>query len=135
MKLFYRGVNYDRVLPAIKTVKGEVMGKYRGAPWSQQVLESIPVVQPVHNLKYRGVEYRSGETDGAKTAVTVQSRNTSPTRRVLSTSELRHLSVLEIAQIHHNNIRQRLEHRLQVAKAKGDENLVRLLEVEQQQIA
>lgn len=31
---------------------------------------------------------------------------------------------------HHNNLKQNLQHRLEVARAKGDENLVRQLEAE-----
>ena len=32
--------------------------------------------------------------------------------------------------IHHDNLKQNLQHRLEVARAKGDENLVRQLEAE-----
>lgn len=37
-------------------------------------------------------------------------------------------------EIHHENLQKNLEHRLQVAKAKGDENLVRQLEAEMKYI-
>lgn len=38
------------------------------------------------------------------------------------------------AEIHRANIQRRLEHRLEVARAKGDEDLIRQLEQEMRQI-
>lgn len=40
----------------------------------------------------------------------------------------------ELRSVHLNNIRRNLEHRLQVAREKGDENLIRLLSAELEQI-
>ncbi|HEY9847056.1 MAG TPA: hypothetical protein V6D03_12790 [Candidatus Caenarcaniphilales bacterium] len=60
---------------------------------------------------------------------------THSTSRRLTTSEIRHASRAEVSQIHQDNIRQTLEHRLQVARAQGDESLIRLLEAEQRQQA
>lgn len=42
--------------------------------------------------------------------------------------------VKRVADVHRANIQKRLEHRLEVARAKGDENLIRLLEAEMQQM-
>ncbi|WP_178381615.1 hypothetical protein [[Phormidium ambiguum] IAM M-71] len=39
-----------------------------------------------------------------------------------------------VADVHRANIQRRLEHRLEVARAKGDENLVRMLEAEMRQL-
>lgn len=39
-----------------------------------------------------------------------------------------------LAQTHRANIQKRLEHRLEVARAKGDLNLIRLLEAEREQL-
>jgi len=41
----------------------------------------------------------------------------------------------EIARIHQQNLRERLNYRLEKAKQRGDETLIHLLEAEQQQIA
>lgn len=38
------------------------------------------------------------------------------------------------AETHRANIEKRLQHRLEVARAKGDQNLIRLLEAEMQQL-
>ncbi|MGL5083294.1 MAG: arginine synthesis PII-interacting regulator PirA [Microcoleaceae cyanobacterium] len=40
----------------------------------------------------------------------------------------------QVSETHRANIQKRLEHRLAVAKAKGNEELVRLLEAEMQQL-
>lgn len=61
--------------------------------------------------------------------------DTQATNRRLTTSEARHLSRSDVAQIHQANIRQKLEHRLQVARDCGDQNLIQLLEAEQRQVA
>lgn len=42
--------------------------------------------------------------------------------------------VSKLSQTHRANIQKRLEHRLEVARANGDQNLVRMLEAEMQQI-
>jgi len=58
-----------------------------------------------------------------------------PTNRRLTTSDLRKLSRSEVAQMHRDNLRQRLEHRLQVAREQGDQRLIQMLEAEQRQTA
>ncbi|MFB2898769.1 hypothetical protein ACE1CI_38135 [Aerosakkonemataceae cyanobacterium BLCC-F50] len=39
-----------------------------------------------------------------------------------------------VADVHRANIQRRLEHRLEVARAKGDDNLVQMLEAEMRQM-
>ena len=41
----------------------------------------------------------------------------------------------ELAKVHHANVLKNLEHRMQVARAQGNQNLVHLLEQEQNQLA
>lgn len=64
----------------------------------------------------------------------MQSTRTKAARR-LTTSEIRQVTRAEVRQIHRENIRQSLEHRFQVAKAQGDQNLIQLLEAERKQLA
>lgn len=59
--------------------------------------------------------------------------DTHATNRRLTTSEVRRLSRSDVDKIHQANIHQRLEHRLQVARDGGDQNLIQLLEAEQRQ--
>lgn len=40
----------------------------------------------------------------------------------------------ELAKVHHANLLKNLEHRLQVARAQGDQNLIHLLERERDQL-
>jgi len=47
----------------------------------------------------------------------------------------RHLRILtDLGKIHHDNVLKTLEHRLQVAKNRGDQHLIQLLEQERNQI-
>ncbi|MGB3402709.1 MAG: hypothetical protein WBA77_08455 [Microcoleaceae cyanobacterium] len=46
----------------------------------------------------------------------------------------RRQTVNKLSEVHRSNIQKRLEHRLAVAKAKGDENLVRALESEMEKL-
>lgn len=47
----------------------------------------------------------------------------------------RHKILTKYAEAHRTNIRKSLEHRLRVAREKGDEALIRLLEAENQRFA
>ncbi|MCL1475385.1 hypothetical protein [Argonema antarcticum] len=49
-------------------------------------------------------------------------------------NRIRREEVEKTADIHRANLQKRLEHRLEVARTKGDENLIRLLEREMQQL-
>jgi len=43
-------------------------------------------------------------------------------------------NLVQVAETHRANIQKRLQHRLEVAKANGDQNLVRVLEDEMKQM-
>lgn len=49
-------------------------------------------------------------------------------------NKIRREEVQRTADVHRANIQRRLEHRLEVARSNGDENLVRMLEAEMRQI-
>ncbi len=49
-------------------------------------------------------------------------------------NRIRREEVEKTADIHRANLQKRLEHRLEVARTKGDENLIRILEREMQQL-
>jgi len=123
MKLSYRGVNYDKAPSTLEVTEGEIGGMYRGQNWRYQYPRHIATPLPIHNLKYRGVPYGSGQpiaTTSAKTDIIRNERE-----QVLD----------EWTNLHLENIRRSLEHRLQVAKANGDQNLIQLLEAESKQMA
>ncbi len=75
MKLSYRGVSYDYNPPTVETTDGEVGGKYRGLDWRFRNMKKPPMLQPIVNLKYRGVSFQAGgssltnNTESEKTPV------------------------------------------------------------------
>ncbi len=124
MKLSYRGVNYENSSPMLEVVEGDIGGTYRGQSWRSHYLRHIPEPAPVHDLKYRGVAYRTG-----KPAVAVPSTAARCTLPAFHKRE-REKELNQLTRTHLSNIRNSLERRMQVARAKGDEKLVRLLEEE-----
>lgn len=60
MKLTYRGIEYNYNPPQVETTTGCKAGKYRGQDWRFHNLKKPPVLQPTHNLTYRGVKYSNG---------------------------------------------------------------------------
>ncbi|MDJ0694424.1 MAG: DUF4278 domain-containing protein [Mastigocoleus sp. MO_167.B18] len=135
MKLTYRGVAYEYTPIPVKMTPGEVGGKYRGVPWRHYQAESIPTMhQNFARLKYRGVAYCIGEPQNIQEredAVTLQERYAASAHKVNNVFKSRD----ELTKTHLSNIRKNLERRLQLAKQRGDTNLIDLLEEEAKQIA
>lgn len=132
MKLSYRGVHYKDAPSALEVAEGEIGGRYRGNNWRFHYLRHIPEPPPVHNLKYRGVPYRTGQSAVAELTEVAQPV-AAVTRQTLPLLQ-KHEVLDEIMSSHLRNIQRSLEHRLQVARAKGDQNLVRLLEAESERM-
>lgn len=126
MKLSYRGVKYENTSPVLEVTEGEIGGTYRGQSWRSHYVRHIPEPAPVHDLRYRGVAYRTNQsavavpTSAAATRCTLPGYHKREREKVLD----------EVSRTHLTNIRKNLERRIQVAKAKGDEKLMRLLEQE-----
>ncbi|RMH66869.1 MAG: DUF4278 domain-containing protein [Cyanobacteria bacterium J003] len=67
--LTYRGVQYDYVPPAVQTEATDVVAKYRG--WNYHCTHAVkPPAQPVRDLIYRGVAYRTGQREAVNTTAT-----------------------------------------------------------------
>lgn len=132
MKLTYRGVNYEGT-PALEVTEGEIGGTYRGQQWKSHYVRHIPQPAPVHNLRYRGIAYRTGNSTTAVPKALEQPL-AARLRQTLVTRNKREV-LDELTNNHMKNICRSLEHRLAVAKAKGDNNLVQLLEAESEQMA
>lgn len=135
MKLTYRGVHYDYAPRAIETMPEEAVGhaikptfnlSYRGATYSVDPnAASFAAAQPaIGPLMYRGVAYALNgwheSTVAAKTKKLPQWKKSVRT---------------ETINTHRESLNRQLQHRLQVAREKGDQNLVSLLERELQQLA
>ena len=132
MKLTYRGANYEGT-PVLEVAEGEIGGTYRGQQWKSNYVRHIPEPAPVHNLRYRGIAYRTGKPTAA-IPKTVEQPVPVRWHQTLVTCNQREV-LDELTNNHMRNICRSLEHRLAVAKAKGDDNLIQLLEAESQQLA
>ena len=122
MKLSYRGANYEYDIPTVDMIEGEVAGKYRGINWNYRYPRHIPTPK-----KYGGTnsttkrDSQAGDRDVAAASAPAAVKS--------------YPTVVEVAQVHRANICNILDRRQQAAKAKGDERLLRLLELEWQQMA
>jgi hypothetical protein len=132
MKLTYRGVDYEHNPLAMETIPGETSGMYRGANWQCRYPRHIPVPQPAAELKYRGVRYHTGCP--LKVEVGNQHQKCGNAGKQATVTTYQKLGD-ELAQTHLVHIRYNLERRLQVAKEKGDKDLIQLLEDEAKQLA
>jgi len=103
-------------------IEGEVAGKYRGQNWNYRYPRHIPTPK-----KYGGTHYttkrdsQAGDRDVAAPSAPAAVKS--------------YPTVVDVAQVHRANICNILDRRQQAAKAKGDERLLRLLELEWQQMA
>ncbi|MCU0568244.1 MAG: DUF4278 domain-containing protein [Oculatellaceae cyanobacterium Prado106] len=146
MKLMYRGVCYDYDPSGRSPYAGSVHADsispapytliYRGQ--KIQVDPTAPPAAPVQNpdrpdfhlLRYRGAIYRVARyEEGAATAA--QPTAPFPLVKVQIPSTLpRHY----ISKVHRANLVDNLQRRMKVAKARGDEKLLKLLESEREQL-
>lgn len=139
MKLTYRGTAYDYTPAALDMVDSELTGMYRGQAIRFSYPKHIPVAQTAANLSYRGVSYQrsaSGVVTSLPHGVDAQSAMAPAAEsQSLIPSRARRSTFTEVARVHHENIMRNLQHRLDVARAKGDETLIRALEREMQTFA
>lgn len=135
MKLTYRGNRYESEPNAIEMIDSQVVGRYRGQAVAFRYPRHIPVQQPMSGLTYRGVPYATTTTGEVRSvAPSVQTQPAVPgiaaVQSVSAIASARQRAMAEVAKVHRQNILQTLQHRIEVAKAKGDEMLVAQLEQE-----
>lgn len=133
MRLSYRGVNHEDARSTLEVTENEISNLCRGQNQHLRYSRHIPNPLQTHDRKVCGVAYRSVHPSVPVPRVNYQS-NTTVSCRKWSTHDRRE-ALDEFMSSHLNNIRRSLEHRLMVAKAKGDDNLVQLLEAESKQMA
>jgi hypothetical protein len=121
MKLSYRGSNYDYDIPTVDMIEGEVAGKYRGHNWNYRYPRHLRGAQQAQDWQQRDRD-RLKHTNRAPKA----DENVAAVRSALT--------VEDIVKVHRANICNILDRRLQAAKARGDERLLRLLEIESKQM-
>ncbi len=135
MRLTYRGGEYDYRAVPVTMVESDSVGIYRGQRFQFSTPRHVSVVQPASMLSYRGVTYRltaAGTMETVAIAPKPQVASVSPLHIYMKTSKER---ASEITKVHRLNLERRLQHRLQVAQDKGDQNLILQLEKEMQQLA
>ncbi len=122
MRLSYLGVNYQDAPSVLEVTDREIGSTYRGQDRQFRYVRHIPKPTSINNRQSRGISYRTPQPVCA-----VPVRNVSPTHNMREVLD-------EMMSSHRRSIQLSLEHRLKVAKAKGDQNLVRLLEAESKQM-
>lgn len=137
MRLTYRGINYEPETMPLATTEGEVAGKYRGQSWRYHYPRHVPELQTKLWLQYRGVRYIKRPVVQASQkplelsipAVTPQTELPKPPHFATQREED------EAAKIHLETIRRNLERRIGVAKEKGNDQLISMLEQEYRDLA
>lgn len=131
MQLSYRGKQYTHDAAPVDMVDSGLVGVYRGQTVHFSYPRHLPGPQPTHRLMYRGVAYQTGTADvrsveqpAAVAPVAAPSCLRVPTRPHRTS---------EYDKVHQLNIQRRLQHRIEVAKARGDQQLLNLLQHELQQ--
>lgn len=142
MKLTYRGIQYDYEPTVLETTDSNLYGRYRGQTVQFQYPRHVPTPTMVHDLKYRGVAYRSdGSTPErvAKPAIAptypVEMTTVDQAIKTRSVEAARRTLLIEAYQAHQESIYRHLRHRIEVAKAQGNDVLLRQLEAEKHQLA
>lgn len=122
-RLTYRGIEYELHTNQIDEIPSHQLGKYRGQYWRKNVLKMIPIDSRDIDLQYRGLRYHLGVKKSPLTQLTQQ---------VDACASHQHGNKVNC--MHLSNIRRNIEHRLEVAKSKGDDALVRILIDEARQV-
>lgn len=130
MKLRYRGIEYTYQPTTAEPVETNLVGHYRGQRFNFAYPRHISIPQPVLNLIYRGVAYRTTETGAIESSPQVAPTAPPAVATPKSPAQLRRAKLTEAARTHHANIRRSLYHRLEVARQKGDQTLIQQLERE-----
>ncbi len=134
MKLTYRGISYEQPTSTLRWSKGPVIGQYRGVPVQTQTVDRIPP-QAARQLSYRGLAYRVDRLGQIVYEPSVDERSQSTVTQPAQPAIAERSPLLGAAQTHHRAMLASLERRIDIARTKGDQHLLALLEAERQQIA
>lgn len=128
MKLSYRGVPYEYTPPSLEMSESEILATYRGQSYPLRYPRHMITGQPVADLTYRGVPYRSTANGGVET-IERPSR-----QRLVPSLSMDDLEFSRLNQVHQENLCKRLSARMASARDRGDDKLLQLLEQESQQL-
>jgi len=143
MKLTYRGIQYDYNPPMLEVTESEIACKYRGQSTAYSYVRHVPIPQPAESLRYRGVAYqtnRYGQVQQLSDVAAVPARSGAALSTLRSkltgtsaAAQARRELLSESSQLHQSNIARSLAHRIEVAKAQGNQTLLEQLESELRQ--
>ncbi|NJK39741.1 MAG: DUF4278 domain-containing protein [Oscillatoriales cyanobacterium RM1_1_9] len=132
MDFKYRGINYTADFSPMDLVEGELGGRYRGQQWHVRYPRHMRVSQAYCTLQYRGVSYQGAvpALQASNNVVALNGSSYLPTETLaVSMNEDEDYSL-----IHRANLCRSLEYRWQIAQTKGDQQLIKALEREAQQL-
>lgn len=138
MKLCYRGVEYDYNPPSLEVRESELTGRYRGRPLTFSYVSHLPVTQPIGEYTYRGVDYSTnchGQVQPPTAARQRQSVFQAGRPAAARGLRARRHLLQEAADAHRINIQRSIQHRIEVARAQGNDQLLMQLEDELHQLA
>lgn len=148
MKLAYRGVEYDYNPLMLEVTKSDLACQYRGHAVQHTYVRHVPIPQPTERLSYRGVAYQTTRQGGIQQLTTplTGQENGVTTARPTSLGQLRsrltgnstaakarRQLLQESSALHEQSIARTLQHRMDVAKAQGNQALLQQLESEMKQ--
>ncbi|AFY59165.1 hypothetical protein Riv7116_6850 [Rivularia sp. PCC 7116] len=134
MKLIYRGIKYEHAPATVEVTTAGVCGKYRGAEWKCHYSQYTPVTDNAVELKYRGVSYYSGNPEKVE-----ELKKRKKLNFIFGNSNKisfrNRVNANQLNQTHQQNLLRNVQRRLEVAKRRGDENLIRILQDEVNQLS
>lgn len=134
MKFSDRNISYESHPPDLELTQFEVGNKFRGTSSRQKYPRHIRAIEP-KDLKYREADYCTGAPEDVEGSLLKATSTAPENNQAALTKSSRQLVLEELHDTHLSNIRRNLEHRLQVAREKGDQNLIRILQAEFEQMA
>jgi hypothetical protein len=144
MKLIYRGATYDydptqsqsRFDRSVQRAQSLRQLIYRG--FTYQVDPSAQFAEvpapAAYDLHYRGTTYHVNRAAEGTTVAVKSASGVGKAVSVPNTLPRRYVNQ-HIEQVHQENLLKKLQHRIDVAKNRGDQELISLLEAELQQLA
>jgi len=127
VELRYRGIAYTATQPMLELTESNILATYRGQHYHPRYPKHVSVPQPVAICKYRGVAYQTTATGGITAASASPQPKLVPLAAQIAQDDAMHRT-------HRRNLCDRLNQRLASAQARGDANLVALLEAESQEL-
>lgn len=144
MKLTYRGAEYDYNPLMLEVTESEITCRYRAQSSPYTYVRHVPIPQMAEKLTYRGVAYqtsRKGEVlraDGTRpTSPSIAARLRVLRDKLMGTSaasQARRQLLQESSALHQESMTRSLQHRLEVARAQGNQQLIQQLESEMHQV-